>query len=367
MGGLSSSRWAPSSRSRPRGVAPSSLFPSSRLDDHPSGAFPGTGTCANGGVGIGGIGGGGYGGDGGDGFDRPLPRQQLSRFLKIVSRIQWKLPFLDHGYKLATDRAAAAGHHHHRTRQEIEASEIHFKIDFYEIYMHLERAIVHLLGVYGIDVHPSPPAGTTTATNGFYRGGGGGGVGSSSSNDSGGGGGGDAIGTKTPLDGAPRERIHARGGGTGGRHRYHVNVLLALDDPGNPLHAVLGRGEARRQLWSAKDLRNRWKHADGGDEEEAAASAARQRRGTAPAPLEHYNLEEMLQTILAALEEAYLLTLRYVQEQEQEQGQGQGQGQGQDAAAAAAQPDARAGRPGAAMTEEQDWGFIADAMDWEAV
>ncbi|RYP25861.1 hypothetical protein DL768_011625 [Monosporascus sp. mg162] len=271
MRGLSASRWASSSAASRSRTAPSSHFPSSRLDE-PSGLSG----------------------------DRPTPQQELSRFLKIVSRIRWKLPFLDYGYKLATDRAG-------RTQEEVEANEIHFKIDFYEIYMHLERAIVHLLGVYGIDVHPSPGLNGNSSglQNGDFNGNG--------------------NGNKTGKLGVPRERIS--------QHQYHVNVLLALDDPGNPLHSILGQGEARRQLWSAKDLRNRWKTADSDET----------RRYTV-APLETYNLEEMLQIILAALEEAYNMTVRYVQETATAQSEG-----------------------GLRSSTEQDWGFIADAMDWEAV
>ena len=270
--GLSASRWATaSSRSKP--AAPSSLFPSSRLDEFPIGLAAG---------------------------DRPSPQQELSRFLKIVSRIRWKLPFLDYGYKLATNSAGL-------TREEIAANEIHFKIDFYEIYMHLERAIVHLLGVYGIDVHPS------FVTDRNRHGSNGGSNGSD----------------KTTKPGFSRERI--------GRHQYHVNVLLALEDPDNPLHPVLGCGEALRQLWNAKDLRNRWKNADSTDSDDPRRHLS----------LEAYNLEEMLQAILAALEEAYNLTTRYVEEKTAHQ--------------------TTPKRNSASSTDEQDWGFIADAMDWEAV
>lgn len=327
MGGLSASRWANapftsrSGSSRPGGgVAPSSIFPSSRLDE-PLPSHIGGGASSNSGSSP-----GGGGGSGGGHRSRVPPQQELSRFLKIVSRIRWKLPFLDHGYKLATDRSPSSG----RSKQDIEASEIHFKIDFYEFYMHLERAIVHLLGVYGVDVHPS---------GGLANG-----VSSSSSTN-----GNDnnnkvaaaaaAAGGAAAKLGPTRERI--------GQHQYHVNVLLALDDPANPLHAVLGQGDARRQLWSAKDLRNRWKTADSDES----------RRYNTVAPLESYNLEEMLLVILAALEEAYNVTLRYVEEMDTMTSDPQ---IGGGAAA-------RIGGGSSGGTEEQDWGFIADAMDWEAV
>ena len=270
--GLSASRWA-TGASRSRLTAPSSIFPSSRLDETPIG-LPAD--------------------------DRPSPQQELSRFLKIVSRIRWKLPFLAHGYNLATSSAGL-------TRDEIAANEIHFKIDFYEIYMHFERAIVHLLGVYGIDVHRSHAPDRN----------------------------GPAGDEKTTKPGVSRERI--------GRHQYHVNVLLALDDPSNPLHSVLGCGEARRQLWNAKDLRNRWKNADSPDSDDPRRHLS----------LEAYNLEEMLLAILSALEEAYTVTARYVEEKTTPQ--------------TASKRSSGSGSGSGSSTDEQDWGFIADAMDWEAV
>ena len=125
----------------------------------------------------------------------------------------------------------------------------------------------------------------------------------------------------------------------GSQHRYHHNVLAALDDPSNPLHEILATGDARRQLSRAKELRNRWKFAD--DPGEAARFV--------PAPLESYNLEQMLQTIFAAFDQAYLQTEQYMRTRN---------GQRQDGG-----PISTADW----TTDSEDWGFIVDAMDWEAV
>jgi hypothetical protein len=125
-----------------------------------------------------------------------------------------------------------------------------------------------------------------------------------------------------------------------GTHRYHANVLRALDSPDNPLHAVLGVGNVRVQLARAKELRNRWKSGDDG--------AHLDRRGLQPSPLEGYNLEHILTTVFGGFDQALLLAEDYVR--------GLTAG-GRDAGMFNWQQ----------QQEEDDWGFMVDAMDWEAV
>ncbi|KAI0431872.1 hypothetical protein F5Y09DRAFT_177030 [Xylaria sp. FL1042] len=224
------------------------------------------------------------------------PEQQLSRFLKIVSRLKWKIPFLETGYGIAIDRVG-------KSQQEADANEIHFKLDFHEFYMLIERALVHLMGVYDIVIYAqSDPNG-----RGY-------GVGNASQNNH------DAF----------RDRSQP--------HRYHENVLLALGDPGNPLYGTLGQPEVRKQLARAKELRNRWKNAD--DAEPTRFM---------PAPLEAYNLNEILQTILLALEQAYFVTEQFVRQQNPGVDQNQ--------------PMSTADW----TTDSDDWEFMVDAMDWEVV
>lgn len=181
-----------------------------------------------------------------------------------------------------------------------------FKLDFFEYYMLLERALVHLMGVFGVKI-----------TGAFAR---------------------SAAGTNG--NGHPAQSDH----------RFHANVLDALDDPRNPLHPVLGAGDARYALARAKELRNRWKNADEPDSVVVAAPKAR--------PLEDYDLERILESIFAGLEGAYVIAERYVA--------------GVRALAAergAAVPGTNgAGAPdGGGVAEEAQWEFMVDAMDWEAV
>lgn len=89
-----------------------------------------------------------------------------------------------------------------------------FKLDFFEYYMLLERALVHLLGVFGIKV-----------TGGFGGG----------------------------SDGGPKSSFNGNQDGKQALHRFHANVLESLDDPANPLHQALGQDDVRSSLGRAKE------------------------------------------------------------------------------------------------------------------
>lgn len=244
----------------------------------------------------------------------PTPWSELSRFMKIARRMRWKLPFLGQGYRAATDRAL-------NTPDDRAEAELMFKLDFFEYYMLLERALVHLMGVFGVKI--------TGAFNGARS------------------------GTRTPNG-------NGRAGGGEGKHqsdhRFHANVLDALDDPRNPLHPVLGAGDARYALARAKELRNRWKNADEPSSVVVAPSSAAAAK-LAARPLEDYDLERILENIFTGLEGAYVIADRYV------------------AAVRALAAEGGPAAPGAATgtstpdntAEESQWEFMVDAMDWEAV
>ncbi|KAL4960095.1 uncharacterized protein BDV14DRAFT_149188 [Aspergillus stella-maris] len=211
------------------------------------------------------------------------PSEELSRFHKIVARLRWKLPFLAEGYRLATLSDPSIDN---------EAAEIMFKLDFHEYYALLERAIVHLLGVFGVSV---------------------------------------ASGAGVRNVGARWEK----------EHRYHANVLDALQAKTCPLQPVLGSGERLVQLKRAKELRNRWKTADLSAEEKARDDFRSGRRPDLVLPLHSYDLEIIIPEIFNGLEEGYTMAEAY-----------------------AAQHDApRNGQ----IASNMDWDFIVDAMDWEAV
>lgn len=56
---------------------------------------------------------------------RSSPERELDRYLKLVARLKWKLPFLAQGYNIATNRVGVMS-------AIVAANELHFKIDFYE-------------------------------------------------------------------------------------------------------------------------------------------------------------------------------------------------------------------------------------------
>lgn len=194
-----------------------------------------------------------------------------------------------------------------------------FKLDFFEYYMLIERALVHLLGVFGITISRGVPP--TTLNNHIISGNGNG---------------------RIPSPDKPyRERSE---------HSYHANVLEALDSLDNPLHAALGTGEVRRQLSRAKDLRNRWKTAGEGQEEEKS-------KVKLTAPLETYDLERILTAIFAGFDAAYLVAEQAVRMEAAQSGSASGEWD----------VDMVGHAGGERGSEEEQWEFMVDAMDWEAV
>lgn len=185
-----------------------------------------------------------------------------------------------------------------KEKSQVEACEIQFKLDFHEFYMLIERALVRLMGIFGVIVksHGIIVDGIISMNN-------------VQNEDSG----------------------HVTNGGhkeSAIPHYYHKNVLAALQDPKNPLYSIFGKPAVHAQLSKAKDLRNRWKNIDEADT-----------TNFSPLPLSTYNLELMMQTILTAIEEAHKLALESL-------------GKG------GKEPEAKAA---------DDWEFMVDAMDWEAV
>ncbi|KAF3391394.1 hypothetical protein F1880_007732 [Penicillium rolfsii] len=214
------------------------------------------------------------------------PAEELARFMKIVSRLRWKLPFLAEGYRLATIPPNPDD------PSSNSEAQIMFKIDFFEYYALLERAIVHLLAVFNITV-------------------------SSSSSST-------------------RGRPYTNGASL---HRYHANVLSALEEESSPLTPVLGSGLVYEQLRQAKELRNRWKTADM-TRDEVLRDPVGDR--DVVRPLESYDLEGILSGIFAGLEEGFVRAREHVK------------------------LCRRVGEE-VEVEREEGWEFMVDAMDWEAV
>ncbi|KAK1969119.1 hypothetical protein LY78DRAFT_654460 [Colletotrichum sublineola] len=233
--------------------------------------------------------------------DGRTAQQEFRRYIQIVRRLKWKLPFLSHGYHHAIARP---GDPLYGGETDAEEAELMFKLDFYEYYMLLERALVHLMGVFGITVSRD---GWVTTT-------------------------------------APR-----RADGEFARqatHTYHQNVIAALEREDNPLHEALGTGEVLFHLLRAKELRNRWKYAEEGIKARANGEAGRERAGTAP--LESYDLDKIFRYVFAGFDAGYAVAERRVAEEAGVNGGAGGLGSGDE-------------------MEEDEYDFIVEAMDWEAV
>ncbi|KAG7289392.1 hypothetical protein NEMBOFW57_005763 [Staphylotrichum longicolle] len=267
--------------------------------------------------------------------NRPPPSapHELARYSKIIRRLQWKLPFLAQGYRLAVDRVGA-------NPAAVAEAELMFKLDFFEYYMLIERALVHLLGVFGVDVPRGQGQGLGLGQ--------GQGQGQNKNNNT----------TK------------AAGLGLGasvwkdGKHRYHANVLAALDRAENPLHGTLGTGEVRVQLGRAKDLRNRWKTAADEHDEQEEEGKSPAKDGASPerewrtrkvaAPLDTYRLEYMLEVVFRGFDEAFRVAEGFVRG-------------GLDWAEECDEDMMEVPDWEAAGDEEDQWEFMVEAMDWEAV
>ncbi|KAI9037731.1 uncharacterized protein KD926_000072 [Aspergillus affinis] len=320
MSGLLQSRWAPgptddsekptSSSRAPKSSSSSSFSFRSPATTKPQGqnitrnTFTSASTSSSTRIGTGTGTGTGSGGNG-SAPSHANPAQELSRFTKLVARLKWKLPFLEEAYQRATQSGMPD------TDLDLDPEDINyaatmFKIDFHEYYALLERAIVHLLGVFGVQVTSTPSRKWRGNTVG------------------------QGVQWNTTMPMGPG------GARPGVGHSYHANVLETLEDPTCPLHEVLGLGDVREQLRKAKELRNRWKTADMSEEELEG-----ERRRRPMLPLESYDFDHILTEIFGGLEDGYLLAQAHV----------------------AAVDGDKANE----MEMDGGWDFIVEAMDWEAI
>lgn len=163
----------------------------------------------------------------------------------------------------------------------IEA-ERQFKLDFYEFYALLERGLVCLLGVWGIMVDSS------NASNAKEN--------DADNMNAGALSGGSLIGNSRAFHGSS--------------HRFHANLLDALDHPSNPLHPILGRGDARDYIGIAKEFRNKWKDVEVRPDEAFQGDERleeewdRRKAKRYEKVLQDLKLDELLGSVLGALEMA---------------------------------------------------------------
>lgn len=224
---------------------------------------------------------------------------ELHRFRRLFRRLRWKSNSLAHWSHRALNLTheqqdteyshrpglpnplyhgpvAALGQYHF-VIDPVDA-ERQFKIDFYEFYALLERGLVCLFGVWGIVISASqhdedgagiPPTGATSR---------------------------DIIGNSKAFYGV--------------EHRFHANVLAALDNQANPLYDILGTGDAREYIGVAKEFRNKWKDVEQMPDDSFGGSGTAEQE-LDPNKVKRYEkvlkdlqLEPLLGTVLFGLEQA---------------------------------------------------------------
>lgn len=256
-----------------------------------------------------------------------LARQsELQRFRRLFRRLAWKANSLTHWshralslaqeHQTETLNRIQSQHGHPTTGHALPGvigpraslgryemvidpieAERQFKIDFFEFYAVLERGLICLLGVWGIVITSTVPPGSTSTSTAPLR-------------------------TYTsPASSRPPHPQDATSSGAiigdsrtfhGAAHRFHANVLDALDHPSNPLHDVLGAGsgDVRAYIGVAKEFRNKWKDVEqrpddsflGNERAEDEWDRGKVKRYEKV--LQDLRLDELLGAVLAGLEEA---------------------------------------------------------------
>ena len=201
-----------------------------------------------------------------------VPALQMSKHNKLLRRLKWKSHLLVISHERVTQALQTSSWETH----ELSANEAEtmFKLDFFEYYVLLERVLVNLFGVFNVSVRPDVFRGSADVSAEPSR---------------------DASPNGAPIIGSSNfDRTYYN-------HRFHANVLQALDQPSNPFHVILGTGDVRRYLGIAKESRNRWKDAE---EEELQAPVPGDGALKHQRMLKEVDLEVMLACILEALDKA---------------------------------------------------------------
>ena len=205
------------------------------------------------------------------------PVVQLSKHQKLLARLRWKSQLLVISHQRVTQAVQAPGQGSNSHSLSAAEAETMFKLDFFEYYVLLERVILHLLAAYRIAISPDLVKEPVNHT--------------------------DVSANSAPIIGSSNydKTYH--------NHRFHANVLQALDRPSNPLHSILGTGDVRYYLGIAKESRNRWKDAE---EEQAPGLIPGSGVLKHQRMLKDVDLEVMLACILEALAKAQAIAEEHV-------------------------------------------------------
>lgn len=220
--------------------------------------------------------------------------QAYQRLLRYLRRLKWKSTTLlfCHHRALRTDTNNVICNLNFPISSDTgkaNAAEIMFKADFFEYYALLERVLVSLLECFGMVISPDHHNGAVplpphqlSLTQAH--------VSSPQTVET------SIIGDSLAFHGYA--------------HRFHANVLAALDRSSNPLHSILGVGKVRQYLGLAKEFRNRWKEVEleNADSEDNLSELHKSYRQI----LTDLKLDEMLALLLTSLDEARSLASQYL-------------------------------------------------------
>lgn len=239
---------------------------------------------------------------------------EFSKAEQLVQRLHWKAASLRCSYARAFGSTKEV-HDELGMNSTADAKFVRkmFQIDFFEFYVLLERCIISALTLLDVQIskfarneETTRPLifGTSPSVNNFFS-----------------------------------------------NHRFHANLLVALNHPDCPLYELLGTGETRRYLSLAKDFRNRWKVLQNSDDSEDNKKEIM--------AIEFLDLPSMLVHLNKALDSALDLVATRALIAEHRSGLSAGD----------SSPGLRGGDDpfvGSPKPDDIPWEAVQDEMEWEA-
>ncbi|RMZ90670.1 hypothetical protein DV736_g2097, partial [Chaetothyriales sp. CBS 134916] len=207
-------------------------------------------------------------------------KASVERYTRLFRRLRHKSHFLVYSHHQALASATAVHVGDLTWSMESGEAETMFRVDFFEWYVLLERCLLEALAAVEVAISTTYNPLTSKGSSG---------------------------------ETTPQEWRTSHNGIIGDSkvfkegisHRFHANVLSALDQQdSNPLYEVLGRGKVRQYFSIAKEFRNRWKDVESTSDLQENEEELRGRMTKYEKIMKDLKLEELLSSVLQALESA---------------------------------------------------------------
>ncbi|RMZ81173.1 hypothetical protein DV737_g2634, partial [Chaetothyriales sp. CBS 132003] len=202
----------------------------------------------------------------------------VERYTRLFRRLRHKSHFLVYSHHQALASATAVHVGELAWPMGPGEAEVMFRVDFFEWYVLLERCLLDALAAVEVPISAtynpltSKDSGGETTTQAW----------------------------RTSHNGIIGDSKVFKEGIS---HRFHANVLSALDqEDRNPLYEVLGRGKVRQYFSIAKEFRNRWKDVESTSDVQETEEELRGRMRKYEKIMKDLKLEELLSSVLQALE-----------------------------------------------------------------